>query len=594
MNSVDRITTEIIRNAFNAIADDMNAALIRSAFTPIIYEGKDCSVALLDAEANVLGQSPGLPLFLGNLEICVKLIAERHGWDHFCEGDVFYMNDSYMTGTHLNDSTIIMPIFLGIERIGFAASRAHWLDVGAKDPGAPVDSYEIYQEGMRWGPTRLYEKGEPREDVIDVLRRNSRFGEALIGDLNAQIAAGRTGEIRLRELFERFGRDTVLAARNAIFRQSEAREREAIRKIADGRYNAEGWLDDDGLGSDPVRVRVSVTVDGDTMTIDLSGSSEQTNGPVNCGFTQTVAAARVAFKLLIRPDDSVNGGSFRSLTVKARENTMFHAVEPAPCAWYFTPLGLMIDLVVKALAPQMPDRAAGAHYGDSMVVTIAGKDPRRENQRFLMVEPTTGGWGAFAAGDGADALINNVNGNFKDLPVEIFENKYPVLIQKYGIRIDSGGAGEYRGGNGTYRQYLLSSDARLSLWFERSVSTAWGLFGGGSGAAPNVIIEKPGEDPVHCLKVNSLALPAGTRVTTQTGGGGGYGHASDRDSDAVAEDIANEYVSLEAARTRYGLVLGGGRRGGEPARLGSGAGVNGRQNGGEIGEQRELKRTGAG
>lgn len=557
MKGVDPITTEIIRNAFNAIADDMNAALIRSAFTPIIYEGKDCSVALLDADANVLGQSPGLPLFLGNLEICVQLIAELHGWDYFREGDVFYMNDSYMTGTHLNDSTIIMPIFRGKERIGFAASRAHWLDVGAKDPGAPVDSYEIYQEGMRWGPTRLYEKGRPREDVIDVLRRNSRFGDALIGDLNAQIAAGRTGENRLRELFERFGSETVLAAREAIFRQSEEREREAIRNIADGRYQAEGFLDDDGLGSDPVPVKVTIEISGDSMAIDLSGSAEQTVGPVNCGFTQTVAAARVAFKLLVCPEDSVNGGSFRSLSVHAPKNTMFHAVEPAPCAWYFTPLGLLIDLVVRALAPQMPGKVAGAHYGDSMVVTIAGKDPRRQGQRFLMVEPTTGGWGAFAGGDGADSLINNVNGNFKDLPVEIFENKYPVRIESYGIRSDSGGAGEFRGGNGTCRQYRLQSDARLSLWFERSVSTAWGLFGGGAGAKPTVVIEQSGHKPVECLKVNSLALPAGTKVTTYTGGGGGFGSALSRDPDAVAADIADQLVSLRQARDRYGMILDG-------------------------------------
>ena len=555
MRGIDPITTEIIRNAFNAIADDMNATLIRSAFTPIIYEGKDCSVALLDADANVLGQSLGLPLFLGNLEICVKLIAEQHGWEYFNEGDVFYMNDSYMTGTHLNDSTIIMPIFLGKERIGFAASRAHWLDVGAKDPGAPVDSYEIYQEGMRWGPTRLYEKGKPREDVIDVLRRNSRFGDALIGDLNAQIAAGKTGEIRLRELFERFGQDTVLAARDEIFRQSEERERDAIRNIADGHYEAEGWLDDDGLGSSPVTVKVAVTVNGDNMKIDLAGSADQTNGPVNCGFTQTVAAARVAFKLLVRPEDSVNGGSFRTLTVEAPENTMFHAMEPAPCAWYFTPLGLLIDLVVKALAPQMPHKAAGAHYGDSMVVTIAGKDPRRNGQRFLMVEPTTGGWGAFAGGDGADSLINNVNGNFKDLPVEIFESKYPVLIQSYGIRADSAGSGEFRGGNGTCRQYVLQADARLSLWFERSVSTAWGLFGGSAGAEPNVIIEQPEQEPVHCLKVNSLALPAGTIVTTYTGGGGGYGSGTTRNPDAVAADVADQLVSMSCAREQYGVVF---------------------------------------
>ena len=555
MNNIDPITTEIIRNAFIAIANDMNAALIRSAFTPIIYEGKDCSVALLDAEGNVLGQSLGLPLFLGNLEICVRLIAERHGWDYFAEGDVFYMNDSYMTGTHLNDSTIITPIFWQGERIGFAASRAHWLDVGAKDPGSPVDSSEIYQEGMRWGPTRLYRDGEPREDVIDVLRRNSRFGDALIGDLNAQIAAGRTGEQRLKDLYRRFGKAAVLAARDVIFRQTEERERQAIRGIADGRYEAEGWLDNDGLDDEPVPVKVAVIVREDTMAIDLTGSGAQTRGPVNCGFTQTVAAGRVAFKLLVCSDDPANGGSFRSLTVEAPENTLFNAREPAPCAWYFSSLGLLIDLVVKALAPELPEQAAGAHYGDSMVVTISGGDPRRSDERYLMVEPTTGGWGGFADGDGADSLINNVNGNFKDLPVEIFENKYPVLIEAYGIRADSGGAGRQRGGNGTYRQYVLQADATLSLWFERSKSTAWGLFGGHAGAAPDVQVEMPDGTRNHYLKVNSLALPAGTRIVTRTGGGGGFGLPSERSPEAVRRDVLDGFLSLSSAENAYGIAI---------------------------------------
>ncbi|MEM1263783.1 MAG: hydantoinase B/oxoprolinase family protein [Pseudomonadota bacterium] len=207
--AVDQITTEIIRNAFVSIAQDMNATLIRSAFTPVIYEGKDCSVALIDADGEVLGQSLGLPLFLGNLEICVKLIAEQHGWDYFQEGDIFYMNDSYMTGTHLNDATVIMPIFWQGTRVGFAASRAHWLDVGAMSPGTPVNSYEIYQEGVRWGPTRMYERGVPRLDVIDLLRRNSRFGESTVGDFNAQVAAAKTGEQRLQALFDRFGAETI-------------------------------------------------------------------------------------------------------------------------------------------------------------------------------------------------------------------------------------------------------------------------------------------------------------------------------------------------------------------------------------------------
>ncbi len=554
MSTIDPITTEIIRNAFVAIASDMNATLIRSAFTPVIYEGKDCSVALIDEQGEVLGQSLGLPLFLGNLEICVKIMAERYGWDYFQEGDVFYMNDSYMTGTHLNDSTIIMPIFWRGERIGFAASRAHWLDVGAKDPGTPVDSREIYQEGTRWGPTRLYDRGEPREDVIELLRLNSRFGDATIGDLNAQIAAGRTGEQRLKALFDRFGAETVRAARDEIYAQTEAKEREAIAALPDGEYTAEGTIDDDGLGNGPVPVRLRLTVAGNGMQIDLAGSAAQAAGPVNCGLTQTVAAARVAYKLLICSDVSPNGGSFRALDVSAPEASIFNAQEPAPCGWYFTPLGLLIDLIVKALAPVMPERAAGAHYGDSMVITIAGTDPRQNHARYLMIEPTTGGWGAFDGGDGASSLINNVNGSFKDLPIEIFESKYPLRILEYSIRQDSGGAGRYRGGNGTSRKYRVEADSSLWLWFERSDTPAWGLFGGGDGEKPVVRIERPGEAPVECLKINDFSLPVGTIIHSLTGGGGGYGDAAERDPEAVREDLLDGFISEEHARSVYGYT----------------------------------------
>lgn len=555
MAGIDPVTTEIIRNAFISIAKDMNATLIRSAFTPVIYEGKDCSVALIDPEGEVLGQSLGLPLFLGNLEICVKLIAERHGWDYFKEGDVFYMNDSYMTGTHLNDSTIISPIFWRGRRVGFAASRAHWLDVGAKDPGTPVDSHEIYQEGMRWGPTRLYEGGKPREDVIDLLRRNSRFGDATVGDMNAQVAAGRTGEKRLQALFDRFGEATIWAARDEIFRQTEVRERDAVRELPDGVYTAEGFLDNDGLGNGPLPVRLALTISGDSMTVDLKGSAPQATGPVNCGLTQTIAAARVAYKLLICSDVSPNGGSFRPLTVKAPGGTIFSAREPAACGWYFSSLGLLIDLVIKAMATVMPERAAGAHYGDSMVVMIAGRDPRKDGAFFLMVEPTTGGWGASQGRDGQSSLINNVNGSFKDIPVEVFEAKYPLRLTRYGILPDSGGAGAWRGGNGTFREYLVESDSELFLWFERSVTAAWGLFGGDTGSKPLVVVERPGQDRLELLKVNGVKMQKGTVIRSRTGGGGGFGEARRRDPAAVREDVIDGYVTTAHARAVYGVVF---------------------------------------
>jgi N-methylhydantoinase B len=551
----DPITTEIIRNAFVSCAQDMNATLIRSAYTPIIYEGKDCSVAILDEHGNVLGQSLGLPLFLGNLEICVKLTAELLGWEAFGPGDVFYMNDSYMTGTHLNDATIFGPIYWRDRLVGFSATRAHWLDVGAKDPGGPMDSHEIYQEGVRWAPTRLYAGGEPREDVIDLLRRNGRFGYSTIGDMNAQVAACRTGEARFHAILDRFGYDTYVAAREEIYRQSEQLEREAVAALPDGRFTSEGSLDDDGLGNGPVPVKVTIDVEGDHMTIDLDGSSPATTGPVNCGFAQTVSACRVAFKLLIHPERPVDGGTFKTLDVKAPPKSIFAAEEPSACQWYFTPLGLLIDLIVTALASALPNEVAGAHYGDSMVAYLAGVDPRKGNVPFLYVMPHPGGWGGFEGGDGEDGLINNVNGGFKDFPVEVFENKYPALIRAYGFRPDTGGPGRFRGGCGIYRTHDLEAPTSLYLWFERSVTPAWGLFGGRDAVGPDVVVNPGREDERHMLKVNALALASGDLVELKTGGGGGFGDPLERDPERVRVDCLDGYVTREAAERDYGVVL---------------------------------------
>ncbi|MBM3676747.1 MAG: hydantoinase B/oxoprolinase family protein [Actinobacteria bacterium] len=551
----DPITTEIIRNALVSCAQDMNATLIRSSYTPIIYEGKDCAVAILDGEGGVLGQSLGVPLFLGNLEVCVKLTVETLGWEAFRDGDVFFVNDSYMTGTHLNDATIFAPIFWREQLVGFSATRAHWLDVGGKDPGGSMDSREIYQEGLRLGPIRLYDRGQPREDVIDILRRNGRFGTSAMGDMNAQIAACRTGEARLRAILDRFGLETYEAARAAIYRQSEALERDAVAAIPDGSYVAEGSLDDDGLGHGPLPVHVRVDVTGDRIAIDLAGSAPMTEGPINGGLAQAISAVRVAFKLLVHPERPVDGGTFRTLTVAVPPRTIFSAEEPAACQWYFTPCGLLIDLIVEALAPVLPAAAAAAHYGDSMVVYLEGTDPRRHGARFLMNAPHPGGWGGFEGGDGADGLINNVNGAFKDYPVEVAETKWPIVVRRYGLRPDTGGPGRFRGGCGVHREFELAGPTRLSLWFERSVTPAWGLFGGADGAKPDVVIDegRPGER--HLLKANALPLPPGSTFRLETGGGGGFGDPREREPERVRADVLDGYVSIAGAERDYGVVL---------------------------------------
>jgi N-methylhydantoinase B len=553
------VTTEIIRNALISAAKEMNESLFRSAYSPIIYEMKDCSVGIFNEKYEILGQSAGLPIFLGNLEVAIEITADFFGGpENFKEGDVYIINDSFLTGTHLNDVTVFSPIFYQGQLVGFAANRAHWLDIGAKDPGYPMDATEIYQEGVRIGPTKLMDRGELRRDVADLICKNSRFYRNAFGDMNAQIAACKTGEKRFGEVIDRFGMDVVQNSIHDIFLQSELLEREAVSALPEGEFIAEGVLDNDGRSDEEVLVKMKMTIKNGRMEIDLTGSSPQVQGSTNCGLAQTISACRVAYKSLIHPEAPVTGGSFKPLTVIAPPRSIFAAEEPASCSWYFSSLGLLIDLVVKSLEEAAPDIVAGAHYGDSMVLYFSGVNPRN-GQAFLSVEATVGGWGAFSSNDGQDALINCVNGDFKNLPVEVFETNYPVKVTQYAIRPDSAGPGEYRGGDGVVREYQVMADGiSLYSWFERYKSPAWGVCGGKTGQPPNIIVTTPeGEryEDQEMLKSSNFPLPKGTLVTCLTGGGGGYGDPYHRAPERVLYDLQEGYISREHAEKEYGVVL---------------------------------------
>lgn len=548
----DPITIEILRNAFIMAAEEMNAALIRSAYTPVIYESKDCAVALIDSRHRVLGQSSGIPLFLGNLEACTLATEEMFGREVWAQGDIWIMNDAYLTGTHMHDVTVFAPIFYRGELTGFAASRAHWLDIGAKDPGVPMDSVEIFQEGVRLPPTLVMRGGRPVRDIWAIIESNVRFPRSAIGDMKAQFAVASIGERRLGALFDRYGRDTVEAAAEEIFRQCEQLDREAVRAIPDGVYTAEGFLDTDGVGDEPVRMKVKITVEGERLIFDLTETDGPGQGPINCGAVQTLSACRLAFKYLFNSRQPVNGGAFRPLGVITRPGSILHARSPSACQFYFTPLGLMIDLICAALAPALPETVPAAHYGDGMIFQFTGVHPRT-NTLFLDNEPHVGGWGASSGRDGEDGMIWTLSGNFHDMPIEVFESKFPARVTEYGYRQDSAGAGKWRGGNGIIREYRMTTDTEMSLWFERSGNPAWGLFGGRAGAPPEVIINPGTLGETRLLKTNRLPLREGDTVRCYTGGGGGYGNPLDRDPEAVLADLVDGHISPDYARRHHRL-----------------------------------------
>ena len=545
-NTPDPITSEVVRNAYNAIADDMSAMIARSAYSPIIYEAHDYGIALFDAQARLLGQYAGLPLFTGGLDAGLKATIERYGIENLRNGDVFTVNDTYITGGHLNDVDVIGVIEDEDVLLGFIAIRAHWADIGTAEPGFPVNSRNIFQEGVRWGPTQIMTRGTWVRDVIDLLCLNSRVPKTLMGDLKAQIAAIRLGTERMVWLKKRFGQPTLEACASLIFDATDRKYRNFIRAIPDGVYVADGSSDNDGVTDDPVPSKVTVTILGDRMTIDTTGSAAQRPGNLNTGYANTVSAVRLALALLY-PDaePDINDGSFRAIEVIAEPGSIYAAQAPAPCMRPH-PVMLLIDLIIKALSDVLPNDVAAGLPGDSWNIFLMGVDPR-SGKSFTSGEALDGGWGASARGDGPSAIIHSAAGDFRNMPVETLEHRTPVMIRRIELGRDSGGDGQYRGGQSVVKEYEALADMTVTLHFDRAVTPEWGLFGGTAGSSPKVVVQNQAHpDGFIVRKVEQLPLKRGDSFVAETGGGGGYGPPSARSDAARATDIANGAVSAAA------------------------------------------------
>jgi N-methylhydantoinase B len=538
----DAVTSELVRNAYNAIADDMSAMIARSAYSPILYEAHDYGIALFDRNARLLGQYAGLPLFTGGLDAGLRATIARYGLDGMRPGDVFTVNDSYITGGHLNDVDVIGVIADEEEILGFIAVRAHWADIGTAEPGFPVNSRNIFQEGVRWGPTRIMVGGEWVQDVIDLLCLNSRVPQTLMGDLRAQIAAIRLGSERLKWLKGRFGQNTLTACASQIFANTETKFRGFIASIPDGVYTAEGTSDNDGVTQEQVVSKVTVTVAGDRMTVDTTGSALQRPGNLNTGYANTVSAVRLALALLIpEREPEINDGSFRAIEVIAEPGSIYAAEAPAPCMRPH-PVMLLIDLIILALADVLPDHVAAGLPGDSWNVFLIGQD-KTTGHGFTSGESLAGGWGASARGDGPSAVIHSAAGDFRNIPVETLENRAPVLIRRLTLGADSGGDGEFRGGQNVVKEYEALAEMAVTLHFDRSQTPEWGLFGGRDGAQPRVTVYRR-DNPSGTIinKVEQLQLQPGDRFVAETGGGGGYGPPSRRTPERRAADAVDGVV----------------------------------------------------
>lgn len=553
----DAVTTEIIRNGLIAITEEMKTNLMRTAYNMIIYEALDFTVGVLDAQGNTVSIGLGLPMFIRGMSDTAKAKLARFGGAAGLKpGDVLLTNDAYLTGSHLNHMTFSVPIFWQGELLAFSSCMAHWQDIGGARSGMTAD---IYAEGLQMPIVKFYREGRINEDLLEVIRMNVRVPERAIGDLRAQVAAVKMGEKRFLELIAKYGRDAMAESIAAIMDQSEAEAREQVRAIPDGVYEAESTLDDDGVEiGRRVPIHVKVTVAGDEMTVDLSGVSDQVRGFYNSGETAGRSCAQVAFKCLTSAQDyPINDGAFRPLKIILPPGKVVSAVKPSPMRFWMTYPMTVVDTIFKALAPAIPDKVIAGHHADLILAKMGGFHPR-DGKLFLYTGGLIGGgWGAKQGEDGMSATIAINDGDTHNSPAEQVEAKFPLLIERYRLREDSGGAGRWRGGLGVEQVALALSGINFDSQIERVECPPWGLFGGLHAAGNQVALHKKGEAEVAFPsgKVLSRFLSAGDRFALRSGGGGGFGSPLERDLDAMAEDLRQGYVSEEAARRYYGVVL---------------------------------------
>ena len=553
---VDPVLTEIVRSGVKAVTNEMKTNLTRTAYNTIIYEALDFTVGLFTADGRTVSIGLGLPMFIRGMGEVIKQKLKHFGRDGMAPGDILVTNDAYTTGSHLNHITLSLPIFHKGELVGFSCCMAHWLDIGGTLAGVTTD---IYSEGLQIPILKLHSRGKVNQDLIDIIRMNVRIPENALGDLRAQITAVKTGERRFLEMVERYGSREVLAAIDRIMDASEAAARARTRTIPDGAYEAESFMDDDGVDlGRPVPIKVKVVVSGDHMTIDLSGVAAQVRGFYNSGHTTAHACAQVAYKCLTSPTDyPINDGSFRPLEVIAPPGRVVSALKPAAMRRWMTFPMTIVDTIFKALAPAIPDRVPAGHHADLIFAMLIGFAEKTRRMVIASISQTGGGWGAKHSEDGLSATIAMNDGDTHNSPVELLETKYPFVVERYALVPDSGGAGRYRGGLGCEREVRLMTTLSLTTHIDRSHCAPWGLFGGLEAMPNRIAIRRDGKlkDDFGNAKIYTLALKAGDAVVLRGGGGGGFGSPLDRPAARVRDDVYQGYVSRAAARALYGVVI---------------------------------------
>ncbi|MEK3854073.1 hydantoinase B/oxoprolinase family protein [Cytobacillus sp. FSL H8-0458] len=557
-SKVDPFTLEIVKDSLVAIGDEMFIALAKTSMSPIIYEVLDYASGLTDAKGQLLTQGNGVTGFIGMLSDMVKQTLKKFGDGKLKEGDIIIINDSYGGGgSHLSDVGLVMPIFFDGEIVAFSANKAHWTEVGGKDPGSfSNDATDIFQEGLQFPSVKLFNEGEINQAIVDIIEANVRFPELSLGDMWAQVAALKTGEKRVKELCEKHGKELFLSSVDYLLDHGEQLARQELSKLPKGTFNAEGFIDDDGFGNGPFKIKVKVTITDDKFVADFRGSHPQVPGPVNCSYTALVSAVRTIFLAITNPSQDANDGVFRPLEVITDKGSVLSAERPAPVSIYWESMLAGADLIWKALAPVVPHRLNAGHLLSVCSVVLSGQH-QDTNEPFLIVEPSVGGWGASEGQDGARGQFCIGDGETYNVPVEVAETRYGVMVDEYSLHTDGAGAGEYLGGSGVIRSYkALSDNQMVSVTFGRNKFVPWGMKDGEDGSANEVYIEKADGDVDGPFGIYPrYPLNKGDVVKLVTATGGGYGDPYKRPADQVAQDVKNGYITAAQANESFGVIV---------------------------------------
>ena len=552
---VDAVDLEVIKSSLSGIVREMQNSLFRTGFSTIVRESQDASCALMNAKGEVVAQHVVLPLHIGAFPACCGAIIGEFG-STIAEGDAFLINHPYQGGSpHAPDICVLSPVFVDGALFGFCGSIAHKSDIGGPVPGScSGQAREIFNEGLHLPAVRYQRGGKPIADLERIIAANSRTPELVLGDIRGQLGADRLGERRLNELAVKFGKDKILACFERLFDTSESKLRRIFAEWEDGRFEAERFVDDDGVDLEqPVRIHVIVTKTGDRIHFDFSGSADQTKGPANVRPPLVQAACAYCLISLTDPATFVSQGLLRAFTITARPGSVLNPRYPAPVNTYNPTVHALVDAVYDALSHVVPDKVRADGSGSRSI--ILGGRSTYTGKGYVQYEIIAGGAGARATKDGASGITVNQS-NAMIAPVEIIESEFPTRLLSYQLIEDSGGPARFRGGLGIRREYLNLEDARFSIRSMKHTIPPNGCAGGGTGRPGDIWINPDAKSAKRLpTRYADYPLKAGDVFRLDTPGGGGYGDPSSREPDRVLSDIREGNVSIEAAERDYGVIV---------------------------------------